>query len=201
MKNRWEERYKNKDLPWDTGRVETNLAKTIEANNIDGKKVLEVGCGTGTNALWLEEQGFTVTALDISDEAINKAQSKANESDSSIRFLVMDILRNIPDDKPFDFAFDRGVFHSFDSSKERKLFSLQIAQSLNTDALWLSLIGSCDSPPRETGPPMRSAQDIVLAVEEYFEIIELRASFFDSKRPDPAKSWYALMKKRKMQPS
>ncbi|WP_339887696.1 methyltransferase domain-containing protein [uncultured Flavobacterium sp.] len=37
-------------------------------------KVLDVGCGSGSHALYLEEKGFDVTAIDISENAIKASQ-------------------------------------------------------------------------------------------------------------------------------
>ena len=34
--------------------------------------ILDVGCGAGSHSLYLQEKGFEVTAIDISENAINK---------------------------------------------------------------------------------------------------------------------------------
>jgi hypothetical protein len=52
--------------------------------------------------------------------------------------------------------------------------------------LWLSLIGSTEGPPREFGPPRRSAREIVLAVE-------LRSAEF---RGHDVKAWFCLSRRR-----
>jgi 2-polyprenyl-3-methyl-5-hydroxy-6-metoxy-1,4-benzoquinol methylase len=40
------------------------------------KKILEVGCGCGTEALWLAMHGYSVTAVDVSDELLEVAKSR-----------------------------------------------------------------------------------------------------------------------------
>jgi hypothetical protein len=59
--------------------------------------------------------------------------------------------------------------------------------------LWLSLIGSTEGPPREVGPPRRSAREVVLAIEPALEIVELRSAEF---RGNDAKAWFCLSRHR-----
>ena len=94
------------------------------------------------------------------------------------------------------FAFDRGVFHTIDEEPERILFAKNVAKLLTAEGLWLSLIGSSDQFREGSGPPQRSALDVIKAVETYFEILVLKVSQFDSKDENPAKIWVCLMKKR-----
>jgi ubiquinone/menaquinone biosynthesis C-methylase UbiE len=58
---------------------------------IDGKKVIDLGCGGGQNAVALAKMGADVTALDLSTEQINQAQMLAAEYKVSIRFRQSDI--------------------------------------------------------------------------------------------------------------
>lgn len=44
-----------------------------------GQSVLDLGCGSGRNALFVARQGFKVTCVDISAEAIKTLVSKAEE--------------------------------------------------------------------------------------------------------------------------
>ena len=57
----------------DTGFPEKSLIETVADYDIAPCSVLEIGCGTGTNAIWLTEQGFKVAASDISEVAISQA--------------------------------------------------------------------------------------------------------------------------------
>jgi methylase of polypeptide subunit release factors len=71
----WDERYATGNLPWDTGDPEPYLVELIERGTIAPGRALEVGCGTGTNALWLAARGFEVVGIDISPRAIAMAQA------------------------------------------------------------------------------------------------------------------------------
>jgi SAM-dependent methyltransferase len=164
-KERWEERYRTGDTPWDIGRPDFNLIDMVTKRPIPGCKALEIGCGAGSNAVWLAQQDFEVTATDVSELAIQKAGERASDAGVDCTFLVADFLNDKVSGAPFGFVFDRGCFHSFDSDEERKQLAENVGWHLEKDGLWLSLIGSTDGPPREVGPPQRSARDIVIAVE------------------------------------
>ena len=193
---RWEERYRTGSTPWDIGRPDFNLTDMVTEKPIRDCKALEIGGGTGSNAVWLAQQNFSVTATDVSEIAIQKAKERASDSGVKCVFLVSDFLNDEISGAPFGFVFDRGCFHSFDSDEERKQLAENVDWHLEKDGLWLSLIGSTDGPPREVGPPQRSARDIVIAVEPYFEILSLSSSHFDSESLEPPRNWVCLMRKR-----
>ena len=193
---RWEERYRTGNTPWDIGRPDVNLIDMVTKRPIPVCKALEIGCGAGSNAVWLARQNFEVTATDVSKLAIQKAGDRASDAGVDCTFLVADFLNDKVPGAPFGFVFDRGCFHSFDSDEERKQLAEKVDWHLGKDGLWLSLIGSTDGPPREVGPPQRSARDIVIAVEPYFEILSLDSSHFDADSPEPPRNWVCLMRKR-----
>lgn len=53
-----------------------------------GDKVLDVGCGSGRDSIFLAEQGFEVWGIDFSEEAIRKAELKCNKD--NLHFSVQD---------------------------------------------------------------------------------------------------------------
>lgn len=192
----WDERYRTGDLPWDTQRHDELLERVVTEHPVEPCAALELGAGTGTNAIWLAQQGFRVTALDIAPIAINMAVEKASREGVSVEFLTADILADEIPGVPFGFVFDRGCFHSFDEPAERVACAEIVANCLTEDGLWFSLIGSTDGPDRETGPPRRSVRDIAEAVEPLFEILSLEATHFDSDQREPPRAWACLMRKR-----
>jgi hypothetical protein len=66
--------------------------------------------------------------------------------------------------------------------------------------LWLSLIGSTEGPPREVGPPRRTAREVILGIEPALEIVKLRSAEFHGRN---VKAWLCLSRRRTMpaQPS
>ena len=66
--------------------------------------------------------------------------------------------------------------HSVDAGQARATFAAGVAGLLAPGGLWLSVIGSADTPPRDMGPPQVSAREITQAVEDHFEILLLDCS-------------------------
>jgi SAM-dependent methyltransferase len=193
---RFKERYKSGVTPWDLGRPDANLVEVVSQRPVEPCTVLEAGCGTGTDSIWLAQQGFEVTGVDVSGIAVEKAAEKAEQAGVQCTFLELDFLAQIVPGAPFAFFYDRGCFHSFDKNKQRRRFAGKVAAHLESGGLWLSLVGSADDPPRDTGPPRRSLKDIVPAIEAYFEVLSITAGLFDSNRPVLPRNWICLMRKR-----
>lgn len=195
-KKKWEARYANNDAPWDTGRHDSNLEGFLAQHPIAPCEALELGCGTGTNAIWLTSQGFDVTAVDVSALALATAREKARTLSGVVAFVEIDICCDSLPEGPFGFVFDRGCFHSPESDAERVAIVEKVHAVLEPEGIWLSMIGSADGPPREVGPPKLSALQIAGYVEPLFEIQYLKAIHFDSDQSAPPSAWLCLMKKR-----
>ena len=189
----WDETYAAAEAPpWDTGEPDPALVEAIESRLIAPGRALDVGCGTGTNAIFLAEQGFDVIGIDISKNAIDKARAKAG---GRCRFEVGDFLADVPAGGPFSFVFDRGCFHVFDDERDRARFAGNVASVLDAEGVWVSLIGSTEGPPREAGPPRRSARDVINAIEPSLEVVQLRSMEFIV-NGEPVKAWFCLSRKR-----
>jgi len=194
----FDEYYRAGDTPWDVGKPDFNLIQVVTTASIKPCQALEIGCGTGDNAIWLAQQKFDVLAFDSSEAAIEKAKEKALEAGVRCSFRVADILKSGFPEAPFGFAFDRGCFHALGSAKDRKRFAQQVHRHLGENGLWLSLVGNADEKRVGPGPPQCSARDIVSAVEQHFEILSLVSGHFETRLPDPPRAWVCLMLKRRL---
>ena len=170
----WNQSYATHDLPWDTGAPEPLLVAFVQAGSVAPGRALDIGAGTGTNSRWLAEHGFDVLGVDIAPRAVEIARAKS----PSCRFEVTDFLV-APPAGPFSFVFDRGCFHLFDDDAERARFAANVARVLAPDGVWLSLVGSTEGPPRDVGPPRRSAREVAAAVEPVLALHELSTAHFD----------------------
>jgi methyl halide transferase len=189
----WNESYASGQLPWDTGQPEPLLVEFVTARGVAPCTTLEIGAGTGTNAIWMAERGFDVLGVDVSPLAVERARAKIGERTLRCRFAALDFLAAPPPDGPYQFVFDRGCFHVFDEPDERQRFAARVADALAPGGLWLSLIGSTEGLPREVGPPRRSAVEVTLAIEPALEVVELRSAEF---RGSNAKAWFCLSRQR-----
>jgi hypothetical protein len=94
---RWDRPYRGQQRPgWDTGLVAEDLRRAVREGLIRPGRVVELGCGSGTNAIYLASQGFEVTAIDVAPTSLAIAEAKANEAGVQVRWVLADVL-NLPD--------------------------------------------------------------------------------------------------------
>lgn len=201
MATTWNDHYAQGFTPWDTGAPDPLLIEMIEPQSPPIGRALDIGCGTGTNAIWLAERGYSVLGIDVAPLAIEKARKKVR-ADLRCRFETLDILAQLPDGGPFELVFDRGCLHVFDDPAERARLAQRVAALLAPDGVWLSLIGSTEGKPRDVGPPRRSLRDVVNAIEPHLEILSVRSAEFRD-APEPAMAWVCRSRLRSVpaQPS
>ena len=103
--------YRRGRTPWDTGITPPEVVEEVTA--MDPGRALDLGCGTGTNVLWLVQQRWTAVGVDFSSLAIESARRKADWI-SGAEFVEGDVTR-LPElgvEGPFDLVLDIGCFHS-----------------------------------------------------------------------------------------
>jgi SAM-dependent methyltransferase len=198
----WDQRYLQDDAPWDAGYAWRELAETVAPLGLSPGKALDVGCGSGCEAVALAKLGFDVVGLDCAPEAIRRAQKRIENTPLACTFVRGDFLAGMDLAGPFDFAYDGGCFHLCDTDEHRDLFARRVARQLRPGGMWLSRLGSCDGPPRPEGqgPPRRSARDIIQAVEPYFEIQSIQAQPFAPQNQPPIPAWQVLLQRRETLP-
>ncbi|MAE08758.1 MAG: methyltransferase type 11 [Bacteroidetes bacterium] len=195
-KKKFIQHYKDNFMPWAHEKPDFNLVEIVDNWPIKPCRTLEPGCGTGTDSIWLSQQGFKTTAYDGSPIAIDKALENAKEFNAKVNFQTVDFLTESLAPNEFDFVFDRGFFHCFNSLNERKEIAKRISTVLKKNGLWLSLIGNADGIKTDPGPPLLSAEKLVKAIEPFFKILSIRASHFGNEQEEPPRIWVCLMRKR-----
>jgi SAM-dependent methyltransferase len=95
----WDRRYAERDRIWSGA---PNGTLVVEASALPAGRALDVGCGEGADALWLAEQGWQVTAVDVSRVALARAATAAAAAGVEVRWLVADIADGPPAGEVFD---------------------------------------------------------------------------------------------------
>lgn len=80
-------------------------------SQVDGNRILEVGVGTGKNILYYP-MGVQITAVDLSDKMLERAQRRVQELDIEADLCLMDAQRLAFPDAAFDAAVGAFVFCS-----------------------------------------------------------------------------------------
>ncbi|MBM4378925.1 MAG: class I SAM-dependent methyltransferase [Deltaproteobacteria bacterium] len=103
--------------PWDTGRPQEQVVSLFDEGEFNGR-LLDVGCGTGENALYLSQKGYDVTGVDGSAVALERARAKAERRGLPVSFVQGDALR-LPELSLgiFDTVLDCGLFHVFTNAE------------------------------------------------------------------------------------
>lgn len=163
--------------PWDIGRPQKVFVELEERGQLQGK-VLDVGCGTGENALFLAEKGHDVWGIDFSPTAIRKAQEKAQQRSINVHFQTLDALKLTEIEKSFDVIIDCGLFHCF-SNEERTLFVQQLYKSLTPNGTYHFLCFS-EKETREGGPRRISKEEIENTFFPHWKILSMQEKTFEN---------------------
>ncbi|MDD1717804.1 MAG: class I SAM-dependent methyltransferase [Methanoregulaceae archaeon] len=114
--------------PWDIGRPQGEFVRLEKSGAITGD-VLDVGCGTGENALYLAGLGHVVWGVDAAINAIEKAKKKASERGMAATFAVRDALNLHLIGRTFHTVIDSGLFHVL-TDIERPCFARNLSEVL-----------------------------------------------------------------------
>jgi len=108
MKQFYEITYRYFRAPWDISARE-ELVSLVESGRIQPGRAIDLGCGTGANAIYLAQNGFEVTGVDFAEAAIEKARVRAKDSGVQVNFIVDDLTNLRHASGTFDFLLDYGV--------------------------------------------------------------------------------------------
>jgi SAM-dependent methyltransferase len=193
---RWNDRYEKGDTPWETGQPSSELRRMLGEVPIGPCRVVEPGCGSGVNAVWLAQQGFDVTAFDLSPLAIERARQRADEAGVRVDFRVVDALNPPPDlVGPFDFFFDRGCYHVV--RRENVAAYVETLRKLTPPGTQGLILAGNAREPHDPGPPVVSEEQMRAELGSLFEIVQLREFRFDQGLSDIPRflGWSCLVRR------
>jgi cyclopropane fatty-acyl-phospholipid synthase-like methyltransferase len=148
----WDDAYLHNRVPWDIGRPQPAIARVVEAGDL-AEPVLDSGCGSGEHALLAATNGLTVTGVDISQLAVERARAKARQRGLSAEFLIGNVL-DLPGierlDPPFRTVIDAGCFHTF-TDPERLEYAASLAAVVEPGGV-LHLLCFSEHTPGTDGP-------------------------------------------------
>ncbi|MBN2044093.1 MAG: class I SAM-dependent methyltransferase [Anaerolineales bacterium] len=130
--------------PWDTGITPPELQEFI-ASHPPGR-ALDLGCGTGTNAINLAKEGWEVTGVDFVPSAIRQARKKAHRAGVEVSFLVGDVSDARNFNHTYDLILDIGCYHTVPHEK-RPDYRQLVSEHLGPQGTYLlySHLGEADN--------------------------------------------------------
>lgn len=153
---RWlfELRYLLGRAPWDTGITPPEVIAFLEQT--PAGHALDIGCGTGTNAVEMARRGWRVTGVDFSRRAIGAARRRAAGTGLPVDFRQAEAAELPGIAGPFDFVLDIGCFHSLDAAGQAR-YAARLANVTKPGSTYM-LYTFVDQTGAETGglPSRRS---------------------------------------------
>lgn len=198
----WDDRYQqDSPPPWEDLEPHTEFCQFVLRHLDPTLPSLEVGSGLGHNAVYLAQQGLSLTASDISPSAVQQIQSLAHDRGLALPAKVVDVTETSHLKHAFAGVMDKGCFHSFFSQKSRVEFVQCIHQLLTDDGVWVSSIGSADHSDDPNDPwietyPRLTLTEIVSLVEPAFEVLEVRTGYYGRTDDRQFKTWECAFRKR-----
>jgi len=119
---------------WEAPEVPAELAALVAIGPAAGVvpeagPVLDVGCGSGLEAVWLARQGFRVIGVDSSSGALERARERSAEAGVEVDWRLGSVYRLPVDDASIALALDRGCLHGIDR-EDRPEYAAEIERVL-----------------------------------------------------------------------
>ena len=166
---------------WDIGRPQGALVRLAGSGLIVGS-VLDAGCGTGENALYLAARGHRVLGVDVAAAAIERAAGKAADRGLPAEFLLADALDLGALGRGFDTVLDVGLYHTLDDA-ERLRYAASLGTVLGPGGRAFVLCWS-DRNPFGRGPRRISPGEIRETFLDGWRVEAIDPEWLETRLPD-----------------
>ena len=174
---------------WDTGRPQPCVTRMLAEGLIAGA-VLDIGCGTGINAIEVARAGHAVVGIDGAQAAVAKAASRVAAADRAgaidATFVVGDALRLDGLGRQFDTVLDIGLFHCL-QPYDRATYAASLAPFVRPGGVLL-LVAWSDRNPLGYGPERVTRRAIRSAFQREWKVESIEddaLEFTAAGRADP----------------
>lgn len=171
--------------PWDTGVTPPEVQAFIKTH--PPGRALDLGCGTGTNAITLAQHGWQVTGVDFAPPAIQAGKQKARRAGVQVDLRVGDVTRLENLSGEFDLILDIGCFHNL-SPEGKAGYAARLPELLRPQGVYL-LYAFFKDP--QTGGTGLSPEDLAHLNSR----LQLEQRLDGSERGRRASAWFTFRQK------
>ncbi len=110
--DRYYREYPLEELGWELGRPRPILVEYLQKGLVPkGGKALDLCCGAGTNTIYLAQNGYETTGIDISSTALGMAKNRAEQANADLGFVNASFTDLPFANNQFLLIHDMGCFH------------------------------------------------------------------------------------------
>jgi SAM-dependent methyltransferase len=190
----WDASYESGPAPWDIGQPQPAVLR-LGSEGVFRGPVLDVGCGTGENALYIASLGLPVLGVDVAGQALAMAREKARDRGMEIEFAAADALHLERLKRRFRTALDCGLFHTFDGDEQRA-YVASLASVMEHDGTIYVLCFSDHGP--DTGPHPVSEEQLraAFSASHGWNVISVETDRLQTRfHANGAPAWLATIKR------
>jgi SAM-dependent methyltransferase len=140
----WDASYRDGPAPWDIGGPQPAIVRLASSGAFTGT-VLDAGCGSGENALYLASLDLRVVGVDVAEIALGRARDNARERGLDATFVTGDAFALERLGRRFETVLDCGLFHTFDAD-ERPRYVASLASVVDVGGTLHLLCFSDEGP-------------------------------------------------------
>lgn len=178
--------------PWEIGLPQPAVTALVEEGRFTGE-VLDVGCGTGENSLFLAGRGYPVVGVDGVAGAVDRARAKAEERRLPAEFVVFDAFDLAALGRRFDTVLDSAFLHVFADAADRSAYTDQLAAVVRSGGQVHLLEISERS---EGGHPRLTATEIVQSFDQRWAVVASRAARYRITDGSELPAWQVSVRRR-----
>lgn len=191
----WENAYRGDPPPWDIGRPQPAVVRIADGGGFHSP-VLDVGCGTGENALFLAGRGLDVIGLDGATLAIDRAAEKARARGMTVDFVAGDALSLVSLGRSFASVLDSGLFHTF-GDRERAAYVAALGTAVDPGGL-VHILCFSDEEPWGGGPRRVTQAELRSSFAEGWLVVAIESIRFATRfQDDGARAWHATIERKR----
>ena len=178
---------------WVINEPQPELIKAHEEGYIVGTDIIDIGCGSGDNSIYLASKGFNVTGVDVSPKAVSISTKKAKANNVVVDFVALDAFKLSKLNKKYDMVIDYGLLHQFDGPNLSKYIESIASISKNQSKLLLQCFSDQNDQKEKFGPRLISKPEIERIFSHKWKMEWIYPAVYKSTKNVNYKAWQAYL--------